>query len=163
MKTLLIMRHAKSSWKDEGLQDLDRPLTKRGMRNAPRMGRLLREVDQVPDLILTSSAKRAVDTAEAVADQSHYKGEVRALAELYAAPPEVYLQALQGIDGPYERVLLVGHNPGLEELLEKMIGKAEALPTASVAQVALPIQAWQELNNETGGQLVNIWRPKDLP
>jgi phosphohistidine phosphatase len=163
MKTLLIMRHAKSSWKDEEIPDHDRPLTKRGQRNAPRMGRLLREVDQVPDLILSSSAKRAIDTAEAVADQSHYQGEVQVVEELYAAPPEAYIQALEGLTGSYERVMVVGHNPGLEELLDILVGKEEALPTGAVAQVALPIQSWQELTIETGGQLVNLWRPKELP
>lgn len=163
MKTLLLMRHAKSSWKDEQLPDHERPLTKRGKRNAPRMGRLLREAEQVPDLILASSAKRAVDTAESVADQCRYKGEIKVCDELYAAPLEAVVQVVQSLDSPYERVLVVGHNPGLEELLEKLTGKAESLPTAAVAQVALPVQAWQELTLDTGGQLVSLWRPKDLP
>lgn len=163
MKTLLLMRHAKSSWKDTELPDHERPLTKRGKRNAARIGRLLREADQVPHLILTSPARRAVDTADSVADQSRYKGEVKVCDELYLAAPDAIIQVLQSLDGPYERVLVVGHNPGLEELLEKLTGKAEALPTAAVAQVALPVQAWLELTLETGGQLVSLWRPKDLP
>ena len=77
MKTLLIMRHAKSSWDESDMHDHDRPLNKRGKLNAPRMGRLLREQDLVPDLIITSSARRARDTAGAVADQSGYEGDVK--------------------------------------------------------------------------------------
>lgn len=127
------------------------------------MGRLLRELDQVPDLIISSSARRALDTAESVADQCRYKGKVQPSDELYAAPAGAYIQVLNAVENPCERVLVVGHNPGIEELLEKLTEKAEALPTASIAQVALPIQTWQELTIETGGQLVNLWRPKELP
>jgi phosphohistidine phosphatase len=163
MKTLLIMRHAKSSWEESEMHDHDRPLNKRGKLNAPRMGRLLREQDLVPELILTSSARRARDTAEAVADQSGYEGDIKVVEELYAAPPEAYLEALAAIDDHYERVLVIGHNPGLEELLEVLTGEREALPTAAIAWVDLSIQSWQALTDETSGTLVKLWRPKDLP
>lgn len=163
MKTLLIMRHAKSSWEETGLHDHDRPLNKRGKLNAPRMGRLLRELDLVPDLILTSSARRARDTAEAVADQSGYAGDVRVDEDLYAAPPEAYLEALTAADDSYERLLIIGHNPGLEELLDMLTDEREALPTAAIAHVDLPIQSWQDLTGETPGKLVKLWRPKELP
>lgn len=163
MKTLLIMRHAKSSWEEAGLHDHDRPLNKRGKLNAPRMGRLLRELDLVPDLILTSSARRARDTAEAVADQSGFEGNIKVEEALYAAPPETYLEALAAADDSYERLLIIGHNPGLEELIDVLTDEREALPTAAIAQVALPIQSWQELTDETPGKLVKLWRPKELP
>jgi phosphohistidine phosphatase len=163
MKTLLIMRHAKSSWEEAGLHDHDRPLNKRGKLNAPRMGRLLRELDLVPDLILTSSARRARDTAEAVADQSGFEGNIKVEEDLYAAPPETYLEALAAADDSYERLLIIGHNPGLEELIDVLTDEREALPTAAIAQVALPIQSWQELTDETPGKLVKLWRPKELP
>jgi phosphohistidine phosphatase len=163
MKTLLIMRHAKSSWDDDRLHDHDRPLSKRGKLNAPRMGRLLRELDLVPDLILASSARRARDTADAVADQSGYAGDVRVEEDLYAAPPEAYLEALAAAEDSFERILVVGHNPGLEELLEALTGEQEALPTAAIARVDLPIQSWRELSEEISGRLVRVWRPKELP
>jgi len=76
MKTLLILRHAKSSWKNPGLADHNRPLNKRGKRDAPRVGRLLRDKNLTPDLILSSTAKRALDTAEAAAESSGYEGEI---------------------------------------------------------------------------------------
>jgi phosphohistidine phosphatase len=163
MKTLLIMRHAKSSWDDSGLHDHDRPLSKRGKLNAPRMGRLLRELDLVPDLILTSSARRAHDTAEAVADQSGYEGVIQVEEELYAAPPEAYLETLAAADDRYERILVIGHNPGLEELLEMMSGEQESLPTAAIARVDLAVESWQLLADDTRGKLVKVWRPKELP
>ena len=163
MKTLLIMRHAKSSWDESGLHDHDRPLNKRGKVNAPRMGRLLRELDMVPDLIMTSSARRARDTAEAVADQSGYEGEAKVVEDLYAAPPEAYLEALEAVDDSYARILVIGHNPGLEELLEMLTSEREALPTAAIARVDLPIESWQALTDETPGKLIKLWRAKELP
>jgi phosphohistidine phosphatase len=163
MKTLLIMRHAKSSWDESELHDHDRPLNKRGKLNAPRMGRLLREQELVPGLIITSSARRARDTAEAVADQSGYEGEVKVVEDLYAAPPEAYLETLAAADDRHKCILVIGHNPGLEELLETLTGEREALPTAAIARVDLSIKSWQELTDETSGKLVDLWRPKDLP
>lgn len=163
MKTVLIMRHAKSSWKEPVLDDHERPLNKRGKQNAPRMGRLLREMELVPDLVLSSTARRARDTAEAVIDQCRYKGELRLEQELYAAPAEAYLQALRELDNSIKRVLLVGHNPGLEELVYHLTGEQARLPTAAVAQVKLPIKQWQDLSDDVKGQLVNLWRPKELP
>jgi phosphohistidine phosphatase len=162
MKTLLILRHAKSSWKDVRLGDHERPLNQRGQRDAPRMGRLLREEDLVPGLILSSSAERARQTAEAVAEESGYPGELQLSRELYAAGPEAYLEALQALAGEPESVLVVGHNPGLEELVEMLTGEAVRLPTAALAQVALPIQRWQELSEEVQGELANLWAPREL-
>lgn len=162
MKTLLILRHAKSSWKHAELPDFDRPLNKRGKRDAPRMGELLRQADLLPELILSSSAQRARQTSQAVVDASGYPGEVRWLDSLYAAPPESYLEALRGLDDGLQSVMVVGHNPGLEELLEELTGAAESLPTAALAQVLLPIQRWSELDDEVSGELVQIWLPRQL-
>ncbi len=162
MKTLLILRHAKSSWKHAELPDFDRPLNKRGKRDAPRMGELLRQADLLPDLILSSSAQRARQTTQAVVDSSGYPGEVRWMDSLYAAPPESYLEALRGLDDSLQRVMLVGHNPGLEELLEQLTGEDETLPTAAIAQVMLPIQSWNQLDEDVGGELVQIWLPRQL-
>jgi phosphohistidine phosphatase len=162
MKILLILRHAKSSWKRTELPDFDRPLNKRGKSDAPRMGELLRQMDLLPDLILSSSAQRARQTTQAVVDASGYGGEVRWLDSLYAAPPESYLEALRGLDDSLQRVMVVGHNPGLEELLEELTGTAETLPTAALVQVMLPIQTWSQLDEDVSGELVQIWQPRQL-
>ena len=90
VKTLLILRHAKSSWKEEGIDDLERPLNKRGKRDAPRIGTLLREKDLVPDLILSSSAERARKTTELVAQESGFEGNIMVDRDLYAAIQRQY-------------------------------------------------------------------------
>jgi phosphohistidine phosphatase len=167
MKTLLILRHAKSSWKDDTLPDQDRPLNKRGKAEAPRMGRLLRDQDLVPDLILSSDARRARATAEMVAEESRFEGEITFLRELYAAEPEAYLDALATMGGDAACVMVVGHNPGLEELLQELTGEYLPLPTAALAQVNLPLSRWSDINTDLEaagiqGKLVNLWSPKDL-
>lgn len=162
MKTLLILRHAKSSWRDSELADHDRPLNKRGKQDAPRIGNLLRREDLVPDLIVSSSAKRAHKTAELVIEASGYEGELRLDDELYAADPEGILDALQSLADDYERVMVIGHNPGLEELLELLTGEWQRLPTAALAQVKLRLDSWQDLEEDTQGKLVNLWLPRQL-
>ena len=162
MKTLLILRHAKSSWKEARLGDHGRPLNERGKRDAPRIGVLLRKEDLVPGMILSSTAKRAQQTAEAVVEESGYPGEIQLSRELYAAGPEAYLEAIQSLAGEPDSVLVVGHNPGLEELVEILTGETVRLPTAALAQVALSIERWQELSEEVRGELVNLWVPREL-
>ena len=162
MRTLLILRHAKSSWKDDSLPDHDRPLNKRGLKDAPRMGQLLRREDLLPDLILCSSAKRARVTAELVAEESGYEGELRLKDDLYAFDAEAYLEALSELEDKYNCVMLVGHNPAMEELLEALTGGFERMPTAALALVELPIEHWSELENEPEGKLIHLWHPKEL-
>lgn len=162
MKTLLILRHGKSSWKNAGLADHERPLAKRGQRDAPRVGRLLRDENLTPDLILSSTARRALDTAEAVAEASRYEGETESRPEFYMAGPEAYFRALRALSDDYECVMVIGHNPGLEELVEALTGEAEAMPTAALAQVELTLRRWRDLSDETEGRLVNTWRAREL-
>jgi phosphohistidine phosphatase len=125
------------------------------------MGELLRREDLLPDLILCSSAKRAHKTAEAIAEASGYEGEIHLSRDLYAAPPEAYLEALQGLPDAYERVMVVGHNPGLEELLDVLTGESASLPTAALAQVGLNIEHWSQVSQAPLGTLVNIWLPAE--
>ncbi|NIP85513.1 MAG: histidine phosphatase family protein [Planctomycetales bacterium] len=162
MKTLLLLRHAKSSWDDDQLSDHDRPLNKRGRRDAPRMGRLLADQDLVPDLILTSTAKRARRTAEAVAKTCGFAGELLALSELYHAAPEECVRVLGQLSATTNRPLLVGHNPGLEELLDRLTDHDEVMPTAALAQLQLPITGWEQLALDSPATLVAIWRPREL-
>jgi phosphohistidine phosphatase len=162
MKTLLILRHGKSSWKDSSLADHDRPLKQRGKRDAPLIGELLREQGLVPDLILSSSAKRALKTALLVADASGYEGEIDIRREFYPGYPDAYIEALMETPDECQIVMVVGHNPGLEELLELLTESAEFLPTAALAQVVLPVNYWHELSDETEGELVNLWLPRAL-
>lgn len=162
MKILLLLRHAKSSWKDESLADQDRPLAKRGLRDAPRVGRLLNEENLLPELILSSTARRARQTVELVTEVAGYSGEVSWLDDLYAAAPEEILELLSALPAYYTTVMVVGHNPGLEELMTLLTDQVDSLTTAALAQIDLPVDGWDQVTDETQGKLVNIWRPKEL-
>jgi phosphohistidine phosphatase len=161
MKTLLILRHAKSSRDDPDLDDHARPLNDRGERDAPRMGKLLRELDLVPDRIVSSTAVRARTTAEAAAKASGYDGKVDLESALYLAEPEEYLEVLRRTPKKVKSVMVVGHNPGLERLVEVLTREREELPTAALARVSLPIEDWKDLK-ASKGKLEGVWRPKEL-
>ena len=161
-KTLLLLRHAKSSWKDESLSDHERPLNKRGQKAAPRMGRLLREEGLVPERILTSTAVRARTTAWAAAEAGGFAGDVSLCPGLYLAAPDAYVDLARGLEGDPDRVMLVGHNPGIEQLVGALTGSHQRMPTAALAVISLPIAAWSELRLDTPGKLQRLWRPKEL-
>ncbi len=162
MKSLLILRHGKSSWKDTDLDDHDRPLNKRGKRDAPRMGQLLREEQLLPDLIVCSSAKRTWRTAELVAEAAGYRGETRITGEAYEASVPKLLALIQSFPDSAQRVLLIGHNPGLEELLEQLTGEYHPLSTAALAQLHIPREGWCEINSDTRADLQHLWQPREL-
>jgi len=162
MKTLLLLRHAKSSWKDSDVDDHERPLNKRGKKDAPRMGQLLKDEGLLPDLILASSAKRCRKTADHVIHASGYRGETRITGELYEAGAAKLRAVIESCDDHATRVLLVAHNPGMEELLESLVGAYTPLSTAALAQVELPIDRWADLTSETRGQLVQTRQPREL-
>jgi len=144
------------------LADHDRPLNKRGKRDAPLMGRLLKKEHLLPDNIISSTAIRARSTAEAIAKASGYKGEIILNKSLYAAGPEVYLGVIHALSDEYVRVLIVGHNPGLEELVELLTGEIHLMPTCSLAHVKFRVDKWSEIDNKIKGQVAEIWQPRDL-
>ena len=162
MKTLLILRHAKSSWNYPELSDYDRPLNGRGKRDAPRMGKHLRQEGLIPDRILTSSAKRARKTANKVAKTCGYTGKVKKLDAFYDTVPGVYFETLQALPNKYQRVMVVGHNPTMEQLVSHLTSQIERMPTAALAHIEIPIEHWEELNLYTKGILVSLWTPKTL-
>ncbi len=151
MKTLLIFRHAKSSWKDHTLADHDRPLNKRGKRTAPRMGELISNEGVIPDLILSSTAKRARSTAKRAAKTMGYQGEMIYLESLYMAEPQAYLSAVRHHAEAQQRVMVIGHNPGLEEWVEMMTDMDH--PTGALAEIRVAIESWHELAPDTSGRL----------
>lgn len=161
MKTLLLLRHAKSSWKQPDINDHDRPLNKRGKKEAPEVGKYLKAHDLVPDLILSSTARRAQDTAQAVADESGYEREIGLYQDLYLSDTACYLDIIQSLPDTSKRVLVVGHNPVMDELLTLLTDVAQHMTTAALAQIDLPISSWQELNEATDGRLQNLWTPRD--
>ena len=126
------------------------------------MGELLREYGLIPDVVLSSDAVRARLTAEAVAEAARYPGEILLDRHLYLAGPADILSRLRTVQENAATVMIVGHNPGLEKLVEQLTGEREDLPTAALAQIGLPIDQWRGLNLSTRGTLVGLWRPEEL-
>jgi phosphohistidine phosphatase len=162
MKTLLILRHAKSGAKDTDIDDHERPLNKRGKREASKMGRLVRDEHLMPEMIVSSSAKRCRKTSDRFIESSGYRGETRFSSDLYEANAERLRQFLSAVTAGVDRLLLVGHNPGLEELLENLTGNYTPLSTGALAHVELPIEAWHDITAETRGTLHRTWQPGEL-
>ena len=162
MKTLLLMRHAKSSWKDPGLTDHERPLKKRGRKDAKRMAKIIEEKDLYPDLILSSSAVRAVETVEVLVEHLGYENEIIYSDALYMGEPSDFIEALKTLDSDIEKVMIVAHNPGLEAYLQIIDGEIESLPTSGLGHLVLSLEDWRELSFETMGKMVSIWTPKKL-
>jgi phosphohistidine phosphatase len=161
MKTLLILRHAKSSWKETGLPDHDRPLNKRGRREAPQVGELIKQENILPDIILCSTAHRAKDTLQAVVEKSGYAGEIQYIPDLYQANVADIFSILGELDDEISRAMLVGHNPELEELAQTITGVDLRLPTAALALVSLQIESWKEVPAGVCGDLLRFWVPKE--
>jgi len=162
MKTLLLMRHAKSSWKDHSLTDLQRPLKKRGHKDARRMADLLKDHELIPQKIYASPAQRARETVAEIVERCSYTGEVDYNTALYMPEISQVLELLRNLPADLERVLLISHNPGLESAVQILSGHIESLPTAGIAHISLPIKEWSELSDETRGDLVDLYRPRDL-
>ena len=162
MKTLIIMRHGKSSWKDKKMKDIDRPLKKRGHKDAQQMGTLLCEQELVPQKILCSPAKRTRQTAEELVDKCNFGGEVDYIDSLYMPESSIIMDLVASLPDELERVMVIGHNPGLEGLVQILSGEVESLSTAAVAHLVLPIKSWAEISKEVNGNLVQIYRPKEL-
>jgi phosphohistidine phosphatase len=160
VKRLLVLRHAKSSWADTSLDDWQRPLNDRGRRDAPRVGEWLRDRSLVPDVIVTSDAVRACETATAVAAAAGYLGEIVVEPSLYHATPADAISVLKSITNQAARTaLIVGHNPGLEELVARLSGEHHGLVTAAIVELAVPIDRWSELDLTIEASMVNSWQP----
>jgi len=168
VRTVLLMRHGKSAWDEEGIEDHDRSLAKRGKREAAHMGQILRARDLLPDVILSSAAKRARSTARRVVKASEYSGEVIYDERLYFQGLEPYLERLSDLPDEAQSALLIGHNPLLEELVLLLSNEAVRLPTAAVACIDLSITSWASLNAGVKGKLRCLLQPdetvpKDIP
>ena len=168
MKRLYLLRHAKSSWKEPGLPDHDRPLAGRGRRAAKAIARHLREQGIEPQLVLCSPARRARETLEAI-EPALGRRAVRVEPELYGASAGVLLEQLRGVRDDLESVMLVGHNPGLQQLALALARPAPELdeleakyPTAALVTLAFPGPSWRDLDRGTA-ELVGFVRPRDLP
>lgn len=170
MKTLLLLRHAKSSWDDPALADFDRPLATRGRKASPRMGREMAQRGWQPDAALVSTAKRTRQTWALVVAELAFPPKADFRAALYDASPEQLLAELKRVPATAETVLLIGHNPGLEGLARQLAGHGsdaqalqwlrEKFSTAALARLQFD-GAWADLR-AGAARLSHCLRPKDL-
>ena len=162
VKTLLVLRHAKSSHDDPEVDDHERPLNPRGRADAKRQGRVLAREGVVPDAVVCSTALRALDTAERTTAEAGFPGAIVRERRLYLADVDEIVAVLRGLPDSFASVLVVGHNPGLEDLVESLTGRRERLPTAAIARLTLPISRWADLTPRTRATLESFRRAKDL-
>ena len=146
MKTLFLIRHAKSSWGDTALPDKNRPLNDRGRRDAPKMGERLAKRDVKPDLILSSPAMRALKTAEIIAKKLDYRRrDIVVDDRLYAVAADDLLDVIHKLDDKLERTMLFGHNPELTELAHRLSSKITHMPTCAVAEFTFDAKSWSKI------------------
>jgi phosphohistidine phosphatase len=159
MKTLYVLRHAKSSWDNAKLADFDRPLNDRGEAAAPFMGELMAANGFVPDVIVSSPAVRARETARLAKEAAHVTADIIHDERIYEASPRTLQSVLSSIDDRFDSAMLVGHNPGMEGIVRLLTGRSEEMPTAALAVIDLDIQNWNEVDSGLGS-LRRIVRPK---
>ena len=161
VKTLLLLRHAKSSWDDNTLRDFDRPLNKRGLKAAPMVGGMMRKRKLRPELVLSSPAERAKETTRLVCEAAGLIAVARYDDGIYEASARRLLEIVSRIEDAVNTAMLVGHNPGLEESLGVLTGEPHRMTTASLACIELSIERWNEVTSGTG-KLQWILKPKEL-
>lgn len=152
MKHLLLCRHAKSSWKDGTLPDRERPLNKRGKQDGPEMGRRLRQRGAVPDLIVSSPARRALATARLLAGECGIPAKkILVIDGMYDSYPAKLLQLIQGFDDRHDTVLMVGHNPELTILVNILANPdIENVPTSGIVALDFACDRWGEVAEQSG-------------
>jgi len=154
MKTLFLIRHAKSGWDDAALSDRERPLADRGRRDAPKMGRRLAERNVKPDLIMSSPAMRALATAELIARTLDYKlKDIVVNDRLYAGQADDLLDVIRELGNKLERVMLVGHNPELTELAHQLSSDITHMPTCAIAEFTFDAKSWSDIGNAKPAQV----------
>ena len=152
MKKLYIIRHAKSSWKDMGLRDFDRQLNKRGKHNSKFMGKLLHKNGVIPDIIISSPAKRASDTAHNIANALAYPIEqIEYESDIYEASGNTLLKIIKSINDEYSTAFVIGHNPSLNMLVDYLLPKEyiDNIVTTGIVELRLNITQWSELSPDT--------------
>jgi len=159
MKKLFIIRHAKSDWNNLSLKDFNRPLNKRGFKNAPFMGQVLKDMDVMPDLILSSPAIRAITTARLISNEIVYKKEIQTNKKIYEASLETLDNIVRSIDNKHDTVFLVGHNPSASFLAFNFCGLNEDIPTCAVIQIDFDTNTWADISLDNS-KLISYDYPK---
>ncbi len=161
MKTLYLLRHAKSSWDDPALKDFDRPLNKRGLKAAPKIGAHMLKEKIRPDLVLSSPALRAKQTTHIVCEAAGLSSLINFDERIYEASVQRLFEIVAGFEEGISTAMMVGHNPGFEELLAALTGESQRMPTGALACIELKIKKWPDLTGGCG-KLKWLVRAKDL-
>lgn len=161
MKTLILIRHAKSSWKDPTLPDLKRPLNKRGKKNAPEMGKRMFKRRMIPDLFVSSPAKRAMVTAKTLAEEVGYRvSSIEMEDKIYEGGVTELLEVIWSLEDKFSKVALVGHNPGFTELSNYLAEAGiENVPTCGIVEMEFEVASWRDIGTDPG-KLIHFDFPK---
>jgi phosphohistidine phosphatase len=162
MKTLILMRHAKSTWTHEIKDDRDRPLAKRGQKDISAIGHLFKEEKLMPQVMLLSPAARVRQTADLLVDKIGFQGDEYILNSLFMGEVDAYVKELRRVPDEAEVVLVIGHNPSLEGLLQMLTGEVQSMPSAGTACLAVEIDTWKEFSGNCPAKLICFWKPKEL-
>ena len=160
MKTLYVLRHAKSSWDDAELTDFDRPLNQRGETTAPFIGEFMAANGFEPQVIVSSPAVRARETARLAQEAAHFTADIIHDERIYEASPRTLQTVASSIDDRFESAMLVGHNPGMEGFVRLMSGRSEEMQTAALAVIDLDIERWSDIDSGLGS-LRRMVRPRE--
>ncbi len=163
MKTIILLRHAKSSWDSPAASDFQRPLNSRGIRDAPRMGAWIAEQGIRPDWVLCSAATRAQETLARLQTTLDLDANITITDDLYLAPPTTVVELLSRVDDCCECTLVIAHNPGMEGLLWGLCGADNSMPTCALAVIELPIDSWLATDLNCQGTLQYFITPRELP
>jgi phosphohistidine phosphatase len=150
MRTLYLLRHAKSSWSDTSLRDFDRPLNDRGRESAELIGKRLASENLSAPLVLCSPALRTRETAEIVLKNSKVRVEERFDKRIYEASVRDLVEVISEVPDDKQIAILIGHNPGLEELLAFLTGEARPMPTCALAKIKFDVESWTDVRTGEG-------------
>lgn len=158
----MLLRHAKSSWKDITKTDHERPLNKRGKNDASKLGKTLKKINIMPDIIISSTAIRAIETAKLVAQYCEYNKELETDPLLYASSYIDYLNIISTISDENQKAMVVGHNPTIEDVIQRLTGITEIIPTCTMIYLDLNIESWKLIKTigYSDVHIIKIIKPK---
>lgn len=162
-KTLILVRHAKSSWKDTSLKDIERPLNKRGNRDAVKMGKHMAEHNIIPQMIHSSSGLRALTTARLISVELNIEpNDIVVDDDIYTFSAEQLTKTVRSLNNRYKKVMVVGHNPAITDLVNYFTdAKIDNVPTCGLAVLDFPVNSWKKVDKH-GAKLKRFDYPKKL-
>lgn len=163
MKSILyLLRHAKSSWRDLAIDDFDRPLNNRGLKDAPLMGQMLSKKNIIVDTVISSPAKRAIDTARIITNNLGYTKNIILDKNIYDASLSTLLSTIRNFDDNLKKIMLIGHNPGLTNLSNYLTKYfIENIPTCGVVALEFD-KSWKDINPKDGNIIFFEYPKKNL-